>query len=374
MNEHKSYRNTWAEVSLRALEKNIVALKGLLPANSKMMGVVKADGYGHGSVETAKVAIKTGVDFLMVALLEEAILLRKAGIDVPILVIGRVSPAHAVVAADFSITLTVFDLAWLRAVADEVLPRTLSIHLEFETGMGRTGICSEAELIAILDEVSRNNQLNITGVYTHLATADEAESTYYEAQKQKFSKWLGTLSAKFNQEVLIHLGNSAAGIQYPTEMKHYTRFGVAIYGLYPSEAMAQLGVVELEEAFTLYSELMQVKYVKKGSNISYGSTYVAAEDEWIGTIPIGYADGWRRGLQGFHVLVDGKSMPIVGRVCMDQTMITLDKQYDIGTKVTLIGRDGSERITVDDVATHLNTINYEVTCMISNRVPRVFVE
>lgn len=366
------YRNTYVEIKLDAIGYNIQQLKERLPRSSKVMGVVKANGYGHGSVEVAKKLLDSGVDHFMVALLHEAIELRNHGITVPILVIGRTDPAYAHVAAEHDITLTVFQTEWLDKVSGERLPRQLNIHLEFETGMGRTGICSEQELARVIEAADTNEDIQIKGVYTHMATADEEASSYYMKQQQRFKGMLAAFQRLYVLPVLIHTGNSAAGMQYPTDMNHYTRFGIAVYGLYPSHKIKDLQLVNLKPAFSLYSELIQVKQIAAGETISYGATYEAQEAEWIGTIPIGYGDGWRRDLQGFYVLVDGKRMPIVGRVCMDLTMVKLDKAYLVGEKVTLIGCDGSAEITVDDVADYLQTINYEITCMISSRIPRVY--
>lgn len=367
-----NYRNTYAEINLGAIGYNIQQLQEHLPEESKVMGVIKANGYGHGSLEVANVLIESGVDHFMVALLEEAIDLRQHGISIPILVIGRTDPIYAHIAAEYDITLTVFQAEWLSIVADEALPKQLNVHLEFETGMGRTGISVQQDLTRIIEAVHENKQINITGVYTHLANADEVASPYYKKQQERFRNMLADFQQLHEAPVIIHTGNSAAGIQYPEDMGHYTRFGVAIYGLYPSHKMKELNNIKLKQAFSLYSELIQVKQVAAGETISYGMTYKAEAAEWIGTIPIGYADGWRRDLQGFYVLVDGKRMPIVGRICMDLTMVRLDKSYPVGEKVTLIGSDGSAKIAVDDVADYLQTINYEITCMISPRIPRTY--
>src|SRR5699024_2087094 len=184
---------------------------------------------------------------------------------------------------------------------------------------------------------------------------------------------LDRLTELYPEKLITHVGNSAAGIQYSKKMLHYTRFGVSIYGLYPSDDIRQLGNVDLRQAFSLYSELVQVKKIKRGEAVSYGATFRAEEDTWIGTIPIGYADGWSRSLQGFQVIVAGKRMPIVGRICMDSLMIQLDKEYPVGQKVTLIGKDGDLFNEVDDVARYLDTINYEIPCMMTSRIPREYV-
>lgn len=368
------YRNTWAEIDLDAIAHNVREFKKLLPEDRKVMGVVKADGYGHGSVEVAKTAINNGIDFLMVAYLEEAMVLRENGIDTPILVIGRTAPQFAKVAAEHNITLAVFQADWIDAVLADGLESTLSIHLEFETGFNRTGIPTEEELKQIVQKVKDSNGIiEITGAYTHFATADEIESVHFKNQKQRYEKMLQLLTEIYDKPLMTHIGNSAAGIQYPEQMLQYTRLGVSLYGLYPSADIKQLGNIQLKQAFSLYSELIAVKRIKKGEYVGYGVTYQAEEDEWLGTIPIGYADGWSRSFQGFHVLVDGKKQEIVGRVCMDMLMVRLDKEYKVGQKVTLIGKDQDAEINMDEVASYVKTINYEIPCMITSRVPREYI-
>ncbi|MEI3612994.1 alanine racemase [Pseudogracilibacillus sp. SO30301A] len=367
------YRNTWAEINLDAIGYNIQQLKNLLPEGRKVMGVVKANGYGHGSVKVAKTALNMGVDFLMVAILEEAVKLRKHGIEEPILVIGRVPPRYAYVAANLGITLSVFQLDWLESIQNERFNKPLSLHIEFETGMNRTGIVTKDQLKEIVNVVKRMENVRLTGAYTHFATADEIGSELFNKQRLRYEEMLETLTSLYPHQIITHIGNSAAGIQYSEKMLQYTRFGVSIYGLYPSADIRGMANVKLKQAFSLYSELIQVKKVSAGESVSYGATFITKEDAWIGTVPIGYGDGWRRGLQGFYVLVDGKKMPIVGRICMDLMMIKLDKQYEVGKKVTLIGEDNGSMIEMDDVANYLGTINYEIPCMLTDRIPRMYV-
>ncbi len=369
----KKIRNTWAEINLEAIGYNIQQLKEILPDKRKVMGVVKADGYGHGSIQVAQTALQAGVDFLMVALLEEAVKLRENGIEAPILVIGRVPPAYAYVAANHGITLSVFQMDWLEKISNEQFEKTLDLHVEFETGMNRTGVCSTEELKEIIEQVNQMNNVRITGAYTHFATADEIGSELFEEQCERYEMMLETLAELQPGPLMTHIGNSAAGIQYPERMYLYTRFGVAIYGLYPSIEIRGMKSVELKQAMSLHSELIQVKKIKAGESVSYGATFRAEEDTWIGTIPIGYGDGWRRSLQGFHVLLKEKKMPIVGRICMDVMMIQLDQSYEVGQKVTLIGENNGAMIEIDEIAEHLGTISYEIPCMLTSRIPRVYV-
>src|SRR5699024_3853848 len=188
--------------------------------------------------------------------------------------------------------------------------------------------------------IKASEQIEVTGAYMHFATADEIGTEQYESQKQTYEEMLHFLTASYPRHLLTHIGNSAAEIQYPEDMLNYTRCGIATYGLYPSKDLRLLQTVRLQQSFSLYSELIQVKKIAAGECVSSGATYCAKENEWIGTIPIGYGDGWSRKLQGFHVLIDGKKMPIVGRICMDVMMVKLDRAYEVGQLVTLIGKDG----------------------------------
>lgn len=366
------YRATWAEIDLDAVAYNIKQMKQKLSPDSNIFAVVKANGYGHGAVEVAKVALNAGASALAVALLEEALELRQAGIEAPILVLGWVSPKDANVAAHHDITLTFFQKEWVQELQSTMFSGVLKLHMKWDTGMGRIGVRTEEELQSLLVAVKSAKNVQLTGIYTHFATADETNLKYYYEQQARFNQLLGTFEKQWEKPVDIHTGNSAASIRFPSEMYHYIRFGIAMYGLYPSESVRKENRIDLKPAFSLYSRLIHVKKVEKNEFISYGATYVTDDFEWIGTIPLGYADGWIRKLQGMDVLIGGKRMSIVGRICMDQLMIRLDKEYPVGTKVTLIGKSGKDEIEMDEIANYVDTINYEIPCMISERIPRIY--
>lgn len=369
------YRDTWAEVNLGAIEYNINEIRERIPNHCRVIAVVKADAYGHGAVEVAERALKSGAEMLAVAILEEALSLREAGFKVPILVFGRVAPKDVHVAAEQDITLTFFQKDWVREVKQKNLPKPLKLHMKWDTGMGRIGLRTEEELSALVEEVKDGPNIQLTGIYTHFATADEPDTDYFQMQNERFNRLLTAFQSMWTDPVAIHTGNSAASIRFPEKMHHYIRFGISMYGMYPSSTVKKERNIDLKQSFSLHSRLIHVKQLAPGESISYGATYTTSDYEWIGTIMIGYADGWIRKLQGIDVLIDGKRMPIVGRICMDQTMIKLDKEYPVGTKVTLIGRqqDQQDMIEVDEVADYLDTISYEIPCMISNRVPRVYI-
>lgn len=370
MSQKKYYRDTWAEINLNAIRRNIRNLRAILPEEKKIMAVVKANAYGHGDIQVAETALDEGAAGLAVALLDEAIHLRKAGIVAPILVMGWVRPEDAVMAEKYNITVTVFQKEWVEQ-ARNVIHRPVGVHIKVDTGMGRIGVRTSDELEQLLTTLN-DSPFRIEGLFTHFATADEKEITYFTKQLERFRSLLQTFYDLYPDPVMIHTGNSAASMRFPDEMYDAVRFGIGMYGLYPSPDVKGLKPIELEQAFSLHSRLTHVKKLPPGEAISYGATYQTKTEEWIGTVPVGYADGWVRRLKDSDVLIDGKRVPIVGRICMDQFMVRLDGPYEIGTKVTLIGRQKGQEISVDDVADRLGTINYEVPCLISYRVPRVY--
>ncbi|GAJ39915.1 alanine racemase [Parageobacillus caldoxylosilyticus NBRC 107762] len=364
------YRDTWAEIDLDAIYYNVSQLKKLLPDETCIMAVVKANAYGHGDAQVAKTALEAGASYLAVAFLDEALALREKGITAPILVLGASRPSDVHLAAKHKISLTVFQPDWVEQAADLYKgTERVRFHLKMDTGMGRLGVREEAETKRIVELIDGHPYFSLEGVYTHFATADEINTDYFSFQYRRFLQMLEWLPYK---PPMIHCGNSATALRFPDKVFNMVRFGISMYGLSPSPAIKPYLPYELKEAFSLHSRLVHVKKLQPGEKVSYGATYTAETEQWIGTVPIGYADGWLRKLQNFHVLVNGKKAPIVGRICMDQLMIRLPEPMPVGTKVTLIGRQGDEYISVDDVAQYLGTINYEVPCTVSYRVPRIF--
>ncbi|WP_108671736.1 alanine racemase [Peribacillus acanthi] len=365
------YRDTWAEINLDHIYDNVKVMKDRLPEGVKMFAVVKANGYGHGDWQVAQVALEAGADYLAVAFLDEAISLRKKGIEAPILVLGATRPSDSSVAAYWGITVTVFHPTWLiEAKKDLKENQTLTLHIKCDSGMGRLGIKDRQDLVQIEEFVEDNPQFIIEGMYTHFATSDELDVTYYENQYTTFQEMLSWLKIRPD---IIHASNSASSLRFDKSHFNAIRVGISMYGLTPSLEMEHLLPVPLKEAFSLHTKLVHVKKLKAGESVSYGATYTPEEDEWIGTLPIGYADGWLRKLQGIEVLIRGERLPLVGRICMDQCMVKLPKRLEVGETVTLIGWNGNQRISVNEVAVKLNTINYEVVCMISSRVPRKYI-
>ncbi|WP_332634007.1 alanine racemase [Halalkalibacter flavus] len=375
---HTYYRDTWAEIDLSAIAHNVSSIKELyMDKDVQVMAVVKANGYGHGAVEVAKTALESGATYLAVALLDEALALREAGIEAPILVLGRIRPKDVHVAARLNVMITVFQAEWLNE-AKQFLPEGehIQLHVKFDSGMGRVGLRTKEEATSLFQVVSEHEQFELVGIYTHFATADEVDLTYVNKQHERFKEMLGWVEGWGIRVPLIHSGNSAAGMRFPDKMFTLFRLGISMYGLTPSPEITEQLPVTLKPAFSLKSRLVQVKELPPGESISYGATYKTKSHEWIGTIPIGYADGWLRyhSTSGGVVLVNGERVPFVGRICMDQCMVKLPKKVEAGTVVTLIGEDGNDKITMDEVAARLGTINYEIPCVIGPRVPRVYVK
>lgn len=371
MMQEDFYRDTWVEVNLDAITHNVRSMKHHIGEAVDIIAVVKANAYGHGALQVAKTALDAGASLLAVAFLDEALMLRNSGIDVPILVLGATRAVDVELAIKNDITLTVFSLDWLNEAKKYMNTGVINLHVKLDTGMSRLGVRAEKELSAIVKFVEDSSHFAITGIYTHFATADESDIAYFNHQYKRFQELLNCIS---QQDLLVHCGNSATGLRFPDKLYNAVRLGISMYGLSPSVEVKNELPFPLEEVFSLQTKLVHVKKVPKGTKVSYGATYETTEDEWIGTLPIGYADGWLRSLKDSDVLVEGKRVPLIGRVCMDQCMVKLPYELPVGTKVTLIGKQNNEHITVDEVAKRLDTINYEVPCMITSRVPRMFLK
>lgn len=368
-----SLRHASVVVDEAAIYHNISEEKKRLPQETELFAVIKANAYGHGMIPVSKVAKAGGANGFCVAILDEALELRHALFTEPILVLGITDPEYSAVAASAHISLTVGTKAWLVAaketLAKETQLRPLAVHLAIDSGMGRIGFTEISEFLKAVAYMAANpDYFEFEGVFTHFATADEADSTYFEKQSAAFNAYVDALP---DRPRYVHVSNSATSLWHSACNGNLVRFGVALYGLNPSGNTLNLPY-ELQPALSLYSELVFCKKIQKGDSVSYGATYTAQQDEWIGTVPLGYADGWLRRMQGFHVLVDGQICEMVGRVCMDQFMVRLPKAYPVGTKVTLIGTEQDETITLQDAAEYAKTIHYELTCILSDRLPRKY--
>lgn len=372
------YRDAWAEINLDAIGQNVQTFRRLLPVETTIMAVVKADGYGHGAFQVAQRALKEGVTYLGVAFLEEALELREKGITAPILILSSIPERGIPLAVKSHITLTAYREDILDAIIQsaEELQEKVKIHIKLDTGMGRIGIRHTDELERVLQRALAHPFIEVEGVFTHFSTADEENIDYLDYQHKNLQGFLEYIQERGIHIPLIHSSNSAAAMFYPDKSRHMIRLGISLYGQYPSEFTKTSGV-PLYPSFQWKARLSHVKRVVADTKISYGATFATQRDSLIATVPVGYADGYNRLLsnKGF-VLVKGQRVPIVGRVCMDQFMVDVTglEGVEPGDEVVLIGKQGAEEITVDEMAGWLNTINYEVTCMVSKRIPRVYYE
>ncbi|MCO6534663.1 MULTISPECIES: alanine racemase [unclassified Lactobacillus] len=363
-------------VDLSAIKQNIEQELNHLEPGQKLFAVIKANAYGHGAVKVAQLAAKNGVSGFCVAILDEALELRRAGITQPILVLGVTPEEYATLAAKNDISLTVPDFEWLNT-ADQELNNTglqLKIHLAVDSGMGRIGFSEDEEFLQANDFLLDNPHFEVEGLFTHFASADSSDDTYFKTQVERFEHLKSLLKVK---PKWIHVDNTAASIYGKKVHSDLVRFGIGLYGLNPSSNPSTPDLpaqIRLKPALSLESELVQVHTIHKGQGVGYGSTYIADCDQIIGTIPLGYADGFIRKFQGFKIQVGDEYCPIVGRICMDQLMVRLPYEMPTKTKVILISNDPTAPNNIKAAADYVDSIHYEVACLLDDRLPRIYRE
>ncbi|MFD1427090.1 alanine racemase [Kroppenstedtia sanguinis] len=374
---NRYFRDTVALIDLDAIAHNVSQFRRRLPGGCRLMAAVKADGYGHGSVPVSQAALAAGATDLAVAFLDEALELRAAGITAPILVFGEIPERGIEPALQAGISLTVFNEVGMEKIA-QVAAHTgyqARLHIKVDTGMGRIGLWEDAA-VSFAERWVRDSRLTVEGIFTHFATADEIDKSYAMEQHGRFLRVLQQLQARGIRIPLIHCANSAAAIDLPEWSHGMIRLGISMYGYYPSTQVNRMEV-SLDPALTLKTRIIHLKRPPAGMGISYGKTARVNGDQWIATIPIGYADGYSRQLSNRGMaLVQGQRVPVIGRVCMDQTMldVTSAMPVKVGDEVVLYGKQGSEEIHVDEVANLLGTISYEITCMLGHRIPRLYLQ
>ncbi|HEY8347471.1 MAG TPA: alanine racemase [Symbiobacteriaceae bacterium] len=364
-------RPTRVLVDLDAIAYNVKQLRSLV-RDAEIMAVVKADGYGHGAVPVARTALEAGATWLGVATVEEGMALRQAGITAPILVLGYVPPvqAGALVAAEIRPALWNMELARALSAKASAAGRRAPVHVKVDTGMGRVGVPPE-EAVELVRQLSALPGIQVEGIFTHLAVADEPEHPFTARQLAAFQGVLDSLREAGFSIPLPHACNSAGMMLHPEAHYKLVRVGIALYGLPPNPEVTW--PVHLRPALSWRTEVSMVKELPPGSPISYGCTYLTRGREKIATLPVGYADGYSRLLSNKgEVLIHGRRCPVVGRVCMDQMMVRVPADLSVqpGDEVILIGEQEGERVTATDLARLIGTINYEVVCGISKRVPR----
>lgn len=361
------------EIDLAAIRNNVRVMKAHVAGGAGLMAVVKADAYGHGAVPVARAALEAGADMLAVAIPEEGIELREAGIDAPILVLGGIEEEAAEAVAAHGLTQVVFDEARVRALskAGEKLGKPVSVHVKLDTGMNRIGLRTAEDVQALVRLIDSLPGVELTGCFTHMATADEEDRTGTLMQIARFEALCEAIAQVHPGRIMRHAANTASIFCYPQIHADMVRGGIALYGYPPVP-----GISGLMPAMRWTARAVFVKTIAPGDRVSYGGLFEAKEPTRVMTVPVGYADGYRRALSGCgYVLVRGKRAPILGRVCMDQIMVDVTSipGAQVGDEVVLLGAQGEDCISAEEMAAWLHTISYEVLCSPGKRVPRVYL-
>lgn len=368
----------YAEVDLDAIVRNMRNMKDRLARDTKMVGVIKADGYGHGGAPVAGELEE--LDFMWgfaTATAEEALALRRAGIKKPLLILGYSFPYCYQRLAEEEIRPAVFrqdSIEQLQAAARRA-GRRIRVHVKVDTGMNRIGITPDEEGLAFLERLSERDGIETEGIFTHFARADETDKTSAREQLAVFREFVDRAEERLGRRILLkHCANSAGILELPEAGMDLVRAGIAMYGLYPSGEVDR-NAVELTPALSLHSRIVYIKTVHAGQSVSYGGTFTADRDMRVATIPLGYADGYPRSLSGKgYVLIRGKRAPILGRICMDQFMVDVsgipEASEDDG--VVLLGRDGEDAICAETMGEISGRLHYELICDLGRRIPRIF--
>jgi len=364
-------RATRAIIDLGAISQNLSEIRKRIGDKRHLMAVVKADGYGHGSVEVSRIALASGADCLGVALPEEGELLRKEGIDAPILVLGLIQPKEAFKVIESRLEQTVCSLGLAEALDQEAAKAAVrvNVHVKVDTGMGRIGLKPQ-EVSDFVQRTRRFENLNVVGVLSHFASADEPDKTFSKRQIATFDHVIRELERLGIDIPQKHMANSAAILDLPESYYDLVRPGIMIYGLYPSNTVTRSP--GLRPAMTLVTRISFLKTVPPGTAISYGQTFVTQKKTKVATLPVGYGDGYTRLLSGRgEVLINGQRAPLIGRICMDMCMVDVSRVPHVktGDRVTLFGED----LSIDKIAATIGTINYEILCAVGKRVPRIYV-
>jgi len=370
-------RQVWAEIDLDAAKFNIRNIKKLVK-DKEIIAVVKADAYGHGAIDLAPVFIKNGASKLAVAIITEALELIENNIKAPIMILGYTPLDYADVLIKNYIEQTVYDLEYAKRLSEIALSlgKKAKIHIAIDTGMGRIGFLPRAETIKIIEEISKLKGITIEGLFTHFATSDEEDKEYTYEQFSKLKEIAKRLEEIGINIPIKHASNSGAIMDFPETYLDGVRAGIILYGYYPSEEVNKENL-ELKNVMTVKTMVCHVKELDKDMYVSYGRTFKTNRKSIIATLPIGYGDGYSRLLSGkAKVIINGKLAPVVGRICMDQCMIDVTDagEVKVGDEVIILGSHGNLKFNADDMAEAMGTINYEILCMIKERIPRVYMK
>lgn len=376
----ESYQRVWAEVDLDAIWENMVHMKENIAENTKILAVIKTDGYGHGGVPIAKMLEQ--LDFMFgyaAATYEEAHVLREAGVKKPILILGYTFPYcyEELIREEIRPAVYRRDTVEELAAAAVKVGQKAKVHIKVDTGMGRIGITPDEEGLEFVRFLIEHPELEVEGIFTHFAKSDEADKTSANHQLELFQNFIDKIQTELGITIPVkHCSNSAAILEMPQANMDMVRAGITTYGLYPSEEVSK-DIVPLRAAMSLYSHIVYCKMIHAGQSVSYGGLFTAQKDTRVATIPVGYGDGYPRSLSGRgYVLIHGKRAPILGRVCMDQFMVDISEIPEAmdGDKVTLLGMDGTERITAEELGELSGRFNYEFVCDLGKRIPRVYIQ
>lgn len=376
----KSCQRVCAEIDLGAIAGNMEQMRARLPEKTRMMGVVKTDGYGHGSLEIARRLEPEEYMFgFAVATPEEAHLLRQGGIRKPLLVLGYTFPYSYEQMIREEVRPAVFRRDSIEPLREAAVRagKPVRVHVKVDTGMGRIGVTPDEEGLAFVKQLMEQPEIVIEGIFTHFARADETDKSSAEKQFSTFMEFVHRIKEELKLEIPIkHCANSAAILELPHMALDMVRAGITMYGLAPSKQV-NMELVPLKPALSLYSHIVYIKTIHAGQSVSYGGLYTAEKDTRVATVPAGYGDGYPRGLsEKGYVLIHGKKAPILGRVCMDQFMVDVSGIPEAceGDRVVLLGRDGAECITAEELGDLSGRFNYELVCDLGRRVPRVYTE
>lgn len=373
-----TFNRAWAEINLDHIAHNIREIRRLVGKRTEIMAVVKADAYGHGTLETVATLLENGASRLAVSMIDEAIQLRKIGIDVPILVLSYTDPRRVSELIHYNITQTVFSHDLACALSEEALRQGTKarIHIKIDTGMTRVGFMPGYSAVKDVVTIMNLKGIIIEGIFTHFAVADERDRTYTQQQFELFESIMEELNRIGVLIPIRHVSNSGGIIQFAEMTLEMVRPGVILYGIYPSHEVDR-DVIDIKPAMTLKANVIFVKDVEENVPVSYGRKFTTRRKSRIATIPIGYADGYSRILTGkAQVLINGQYAPVVGAICMDQCMIDITDirgEVKVGDEVVLIGRQGDHEITAEEIASLMGTIAYEIVCIIGKRIPRVYI-
>lgn len=371
----QNYYRVKAEINLDAIADNIIEIRKKIEPQTKLLAVVKADAYGHGAVEVSKVCLYNGADWLGVATCDEAVELRNAGIQVPVLILSKTVEAQLeqVVANNITQTVYSYKMAEQLSNAAKKMNKRALVHIKIDTGMSRIGFLPTEESLDIIDRIFELDNIDVTGVFTHFSTADEQSKEFTAVQYKRFRFMTDSIEKRGHKGLIRHCANSAAIIDMPEYQLDMVRSGIITYGMFPSDYVSKS--IALKPAMSIKSQIIHIKTLEENVGIGYGRTYFTKKATKIATVPIGYADGYSRLLSNkARVIVNGQYANVIGNVCMDQLMIDVtDIECSIGDDVVLMGKSKNAEVSAEELAAIEGTINYEIVCDIGKRVPRVYI-